>query len=551
MTSEMNSTKLGRRSLLKGAALLSAVAPQLASGQTARPPSGRTGNLTAGAGVATVTIATGKIAGYERRGIFAFKGVPYGATTAGANRFRPAQKPQPWTGVRSCRHFGPITLQDQGAGRLNDEEAFLFRWNDAVQGEDCLRVNVWSPGLDNAKRPVMVWLHGGGFEAGSGHDLTAFEGENLARRGDVVVVTLNHRLNVLGFLDLSAFGDKYAKSGNVGMLDIVTALEWVRDNIASFGGDPDRVTIFGQSGGGAKVTTLMGMPAAKGLFHRGIVQSGSSSLTNTTAETQRLATVFLSELGLDSSSLSRLETLPYADLQRASNAARARASRPGASPTFRPVIDGAVIPASPFNPAAPALSVDVPMIIGTTLNEMTHGLNHPEYEAMTEAEVLAKAEGMFPGKGQRVVAAFRETTPQLKPFDLWSRIATSTARRNAIRQAGAKAALGAAPAYLYWFTWQTPVLDGRPRAFHCAEIPFVFSNTDLCDHMTGGGPRASRLGEVISGAWIQFARTGDPNHSGMPRWTPYSEASGPTMIFDDQSRLAMAPDRKELGVAAA
>lgn len=277
---------LGRRTLLKGAAammggaaaapaLAASTAPAAAGGRSAR--TGLAGEIAAGAGIATVTIEAGKVAGYVADGIHTFKGIPYAETTAGSNRFLPPKKVKPWSGVRSSRAYSFVCPQDKGTGRQNDEEAFVFQWNDSIEGEDCLRVNVWTPGLDDSRRPVMVWLHGGGFAAGSGNDIPAFDGENLARRGDAVVVTLNHRLNVLGFMDLSHYGEKYARSGNVGMLDIVAALEWVRDNIAQFGGDPSRVMIFGQSGGGAKVSTLMGMPAAKGLFHRAIVQSGSFS----------------------------------------------------------------------------------------------------------------------------------------------------------------------------------------------------------------------------------------------------------------------------------
>jgi para-nitrobenzyl esterase len=439
---------------------------------------------------------------------------------------------------------------------LNDEEAFMFQWLDTVWGEDCLRVNVWTPGLaDNRKRPVMVWLHGGGFDAGSGHELPSYHGENLARRGDVVVVSLNHRLNLLGFLDLSKYGDRYAPSGNVGMLDIVAALEWVRDNIAAFGGDPQNVLIFGQSGGGAKVGTLMGMPSAKGLFHRAVVESGSFAFTNTPEKSQRLADLVLSELGVTNGALDRLESLPYADLRRASDAVLRRANPANGGPPdvrhmadrlgFAPVADGRVLPAVPFDPVAPAISADVPMIIGTTLNEFVTGINHPEYELMTEAELKARTEAMFPGRTEAILTAFRRRAPGAKPFDLWSRIMTAPVREGAIKQAAAKSALSRAPAYLYLFTWQTPVLDGRPRAFHCAELPFVFHNTDRCEQMTGGGSRARELGDVMADAWIRFAHTGDPNHAGMPHWLPFSSEAVPTMVFDDQPQLILNPDREE------
>jgi len=545
---------VGRRALLKGAAILAGASATPAIAGERAGDAKRSDCVVAGADAAIVEIASGKIAGYVRNGIVAFKGVPYGDTTEGANRFLPPKKPRPWTGVRSSRQFGVVAPQDKGTGRLNDEEGFIFQWNDSVEGEDCLRVNVWTPGTDSRRRPVMVWLHGGGFEAGSGNDLPAFDGENLARRGDVVVVTLNHRLNLLGFLDLSRHGERYARSGNVGMLDVVAALEWVRDNIAVLGGDPQRVLIFGQSGGGAKVSTLMGMPAAKGLFHRAVVQSGSFSFTNTPDKSQKLADLFLAELDVGPSALDRLQAMPYPQLQRASEAVLRRANAPGTGPDvraiasrlgFSPVADGRDIPEPPFGPNAPRMSADVPMIIGTTLNEFTTGINHPEYELMTEAELAARVEAAYPGRGARVLTAFRRRAPSAKPFDIWSHIATAPVRQGAIRQAAAKAALNAAPAYLYWFTRQTPILDGRPRAFHCAEIPFVFANTDLCDHMTGGGERARTLSDRMADAWIRFARSGDPNGAGLPQWSPFSAGSAKTMIFGDTPRFEINPDDGE------
>jgi len=555
-------TFLTAAGLAGGAALIPGISGAKTRGATGNSRSAKAKNsILAGAGIAEVTTLYGRVGGYVEDGIFTFKGMPYGDTTAGANRFKPARKPRSWTGVRSSRSYGPICPQDQGTGRFNDEEAFIFPWNDAVQAEDCLRLNVWTPAInDKTSRPVMVWLHGGGFEAGSGHDLDAFDGRNLAARGDVVVVTLNHRLNLLGFLDLSAHGPEYAQSANVGMLDIVAALEWVRDNIAVFGGDPGRVTIFGQSGGGAKVSTLMGMPAAKGLFHRAVVQSGSFSFFQPPERSRKLAALMLAELGIDGSTLRRLADLSYAELRRVSETVMRRENKPGnlisdlRRPVerlgFSPVIDGSVLPAAPFAPGTPALMPDVPMIIGTTLNEFASGINHPEYEAMTEAEVKQRVEGMFPGKSERILAAFRKRTPTAKPFDIWSRIASASVRQGALAQAGAKASQGGAPAWLYWFTWQTPVLDGRPRAFHCAEIPFTFANAERCDRMTGGGRRARALEDVIADAWIAFARTGNPNHKGMANWAPYSAASPITMVFDDRSEAFRGIDQEELAALA-
>jgi para-nitrobenzyl esterase len=552
---------MGRRSVLRGAAALlggGATIITAGSAANAQSPAARgKSTVIAQDGVAIVETRSGKVAGYIRNGIFSFKGMPYAATGEGANRFMPPLKAASWNGVRSSRQYGYVAPQGPRAGWANDEEAFMFSWDDGVQNEDCLHVNVWTPAINDGKpRAVMVWLHGGGFAAGSGQELRSYDGENLARRGDVVVVSLNHRLNVFGHLNLSKYGDRYASSANVGMLDIVAALEWVRDNISGFGGDPQTVTIFGQSGGGGKVGTLMAMPSAKGLFHRAIVESGSMLRAGTQEKSQQLADAIVAELGLSASTIDQIHQLPYQHILNASEKVlRERNPRPpGGVPNFRrmadllgfaPVVDGNILPAHPFDPSAPALSADVPMIIGTTLNEFVTAINHPEYELMTDSDLEQRVKGLFGDQTPAILAAFRARTPRAKPFDLWSRIAASSVRDNAVKQAAAKAALGKAPAFLYWFTWQTPILNGRPRAFHCSEIAFVFDNTDRCENMTGGGPDARALAAKMTDAWIHFARTGDPNHPNLPRWPAFSAQSVPTMMFDNVPTVLMNPDAAE------
>jgi para-nitrobenzyl esterase len=552
-----------RRALLQGAAALACGAA--ASGAVSGAPTAQAhvqasqsaAPLIARDGDAIAATRLGSVAGYIRNGIFTFKGIPYADNSTGPNRFMPPVKAKSWEGVRSCRQYGHVAPQGARAGWANDEEAFMFAWDDGVQSEDCLGVNVWTPAVADAKkRPVMVWLHGGGYTAGSGQELRSYDGENLARRGDLVVVSLNHRLNVFGYLDLSKFGDQYAASGNVGMLDIVTALEWVRDNVENFGGDPQLVTIFGQSGGGGKVSTLMAMPAAKGLFHRAIVESGSILHGIPQENAQKMSDAIVSELGLTAATIGQIQTLPYQQILTAADKVL-RERRPKTAsgiPNFRrisallgfgPVVEGKILPNHPFDPGAPALSADIPMIIGTTLNEFVTALNHPEFEAMSEADLEKRVHEIHGERAMSVISAFRERTPRAKPFDLWSRIAASGVRGSAIEQAKLKAAQGGAPAYLYWFTWQTPILSGRPRAFHCAEIAFVFDNTDRCETMTGGGAEPRALAGKMCDAWIQFARTGNPNHPRLPRWPAFSAETIATMIFDRPPRVEMNPDGAE------
>ncbi len=501
-----------------------------------------------------VDTAAGKVRGYVRKDIYTFKGIPYADTTAGTNRFMPPQKAKPWTGVRSSMQFGDVCPQPARFGWHNDEEAWMFSWNDGIPGEDCLRVNLWTPGInDGKKRPVMVWLHGGGYTAGSGQELLSYDGENLARRGDVVVVTLNHRLNVFGFLNLAKYGSRYQDSANVGMLDIVAALEWVRDNIAGFGGDPNLVTIFGQSGGGGKVTTLMAMPSANGLFHRAIVESGSLLTGQSEENSAKLAEQLLTKLGLDESSVDKLQEIPVDQLEAAAVAVTTHPMPPGGIIDFRhigamlgwaPVVDGRVLPRQPFSPDAPPQSADIPMLIGTTLNEFVAATNHPEFMEMSDAMLKERVGAIFHDQADNVIAAAKEVYPNAIPFELWSVIAVSNVRGSALKQAQLKAAQGKAPAYCYQFVWQTPVLSGRPMAFHCSEIAFVFDNTDRCENMTGGGPAARALAAKVSEAWIHFARTGDPNHAGLPHWTPLSAGTHATMIFDNACELRNNYDKK-------
>ena len=402
----------------------------------------------------------------------------------------------------------------------------------------------------------MVYMHGGGFTGGSDHDLLSYEGESLARNHDVVVVTHNHRLNVYGYLNLAAIGgEEFAMSANAGMLDIVAVLEWVRENIVAFGGDPACVTIFGQSGGGGKVTALMAMPAAKGLFHRAIIQSAPFLKALSPDYSQRVAELLLDELGLSRSQVKELQTIPVARLSGA--AVEAMKKMPGPKPSLRgtfgennwgPTVDGHVLPSHPFDPGAPAISADVPLITGTNLNEAVSGVDRPDANAMTVDELNRLVSEAFGSGSEAIIAAYRRDYPKATPFGLYATIAASQFRIPAFAQASRKAALGAAPAYAYVYAWRTPVLDNRPGTFHAAEISFAFDNAELCDHYSAGDAGAFVLSKQISTAWVSFARTGNPNHSGMPHWPAYTAGTRATMYFDTPIAVRNDPEGNGLSL---
>lgn len=557
---KLKNAPVGRRTWIRRAVTLAGVPaasawlPAFPGDAAAAPPpetprpSGTTINTSDPKAIVDTT--AGRVRGFVRNGIYSFKGIPFAASSEGRARFMPPVRPAAWAGIRTAMYYGPTCPQVPRTGWTNDENAFLFQWDDGQPGEDCSRVNVWTPGTgDGRKRPVMVWIHGGGFTAGSGQEQPAYHGENLSRRGDVVVVSLNHRLGVLGYLNLAAYGDQYASSANVGMLDLVTALEWVRDNVAQFGGDPGNVLIFGQSGGGSKVSTLMAMPAAKGLFHKAAVQSGSALRMSTADDSARMAAEVLAQLGLGASQVGQLHDLPAARLVSAMIAASMKfpATPPGRGPmagrpTWGPTVDGRILPNHPFDPAAPAISAHIPMLIGTVLNESSPSQSDPLAELLTEDEMTMQVAQTFGTRSETILAAARKIYPKVRPVELLSLIARP--RTNAILQAERKAAQGAAPAYLYLFAWKTPILDGRPRAFHCSEIPFVFDNTDVAAFATGGGPGPRALAAHVSDAWITFARTGNPSHGGLPPWPAFSTDTGPVMVFDSACAVEHDSDRE-------
>ena len=523
------------------------------------------GKVVASDAATVVETSSGKLRGYERNGVYVFKGVPYGASTSGALRFMPPEKPDPWTGVRNALAYGRVCpLRDSAHFNTDgknlasaDEDAFLLHRGPAasVPGEDCLRVNIWTPEINGShSRPVMVYMHGGGFAGGSGHDLLSYDGESLARNHDVVLVNHNHRLNVYGYLNLEGIGgEMFAKSANVGMLDIVAVLEWVRTHIASFGGDPDNVTIFGQSGGGGKVAALMAMPVAKGLFHRAIIQSGPFLKALDRGYSGRVAELLMTELGLSRSQVRELQKIPVDRLSGAASEAIRKAAPPATSRRPRygesdwgPTVDGTILPHHPFDPQSLVISENVPLIAGTNLNESVNGLDHPEITSMPVDEMIRLVRESYHDGAQAIIDAYRKEYPEINPFGIYAAIEASQWRLPAAAQVARKAAMGAAPAYAYIYSWRTPALDNRPGTFHASELSFVFDNAEICDHYSAGDRDAFVLSKQMSSAWVSFARTGNPNHDQLPHWPAYAAETRATMIFDAPCAVRYDPEGQGL-----
>ena len=493
-----------------------------------------------GAGL-TQPVATtaGRVRGLVRDRVNQFFGVPYGASTAGAHRFMPPVKPASWTGVRDCFQVKERSPQDED-GPIS--EVFSLDRREPM-GEDCLAVNVFTPGLGSGNRPVMVWLHGGGFSAASGNWLL-YDGTNLARKEDVVVVSVTHRLNLFGFLYLADLGgEKWANSSNVGMRDIVLALEWVQGNIAAFGGNPANVTVFGQSGGGSKVTTLMAMPSAKGLFHRAIAQSGAQLRGATRENATRAAEQFLARLRLHKNQVDQLQQMPWQRLQEAFLG----------GPNIQglgngPVVDGTSLPRDQWSPDAPALSADVPLMIGSTETEDAWSDPPPPLE-MSEEEMMTRVLRITrndSAKARELVALYRRTHQGITNTDVWLIMNADNTRRANVQTLGElKFAQGRAPAYAYYFAWRSPVHKGQMKAYHTLDIPFVFSNVDVAASMTGSGQERYALQHKMSAAWAAFARTGNPNHADIPTWPAFNPTERATMIWNNEVKVVNDPHRQE------
>ncbi len=481
----------------------------------------------------TVDTTAGKVQGIANGGVKEFKGIPYGASTGGKNRYMPPQKVAPWTGVRECTAYGHISPQTPAA--LGSDYAMLIQWDLHVGGlgEDVLTLNVWTPGVnDNGKRPVLVSFHGGGFATGSGNG-PQYDGAQLAKYGNAVVVTVNHRLASFGYLHLADLGapPEFAYAGVCGMMDLVASLEWVRDNIEKFGGDPSKVMIFGQSGGGAKTSTMLAIPSAKGLFHSAGIQSGSTIRSATRESGTKSAELLLAKLGIAKSNIADIQKVPWQKILEAQVAL-------GTSASFTPVVDGKILPHHPFDPSAPPESAEVPIIISNTLEDAALALTNFD---LTEEGLRTMMNQRYGAKAEEMLAMYRSRYPNKSPFLIQAQIATdSGTRRSGTLQAERKAAAGKAPAYLYLWTFESSGFNGKFGAVHGTDVSATFYN--YRDGVGGNGSAAERaLWQQFASAWVSMARNADPNHSKIPHWPGYDAVKRPTMIFDTEVRVENDP----------
>lgn len=478
-----------------------------------------------------VKTSHGIVRGELQDSIFSFKGIPY----AKAERFQSPQDPDEWNDTLACTNFGPVAKQ-------------IVAWipDSTMDEKKLFSVNVWTQGLkDKKKRSVMVWLHGGGFFVGSSNDPMTY-GEAMAKKGDIVFVSINHRLNILGFLDLSAAHNKYAQSANAGMLDIVKALEWVKNNIAEFGGNPDDVTIVGESGGGGKVGTLMCMPSAKGLFQKAIIQSGTIINAMNKEKSQALGMAVLNKLGISSNNLQQLDTIDYLRLVKAGNEAvqqlNGRPRIPGSAPMFgfAPSADGEVLLQQPFSPGFSDISKDIPVMIGSTLNEMMP-VAYAE-KNLTLDEAKKRLEKTYATKTDEYIDLFKKAYPDFTPQDLLS--LDVIFRPNTIHAADARSKESNAPVYAYFLAWKSAVENSSKGSFHGLDIPLAFYNVDLRPDWTGNTEEAWKLSDKMSSAWLNFVKSGNPNVEGvLPKWNPYTAENGNTMYFDNICKIVNNHDK--------
>ncbi len=500
-------------------------------------------------GWASAETTVGQVRGAIIDGVVAFKCIPYGAPTSGTGRFMPPRRPTPWAGVRDALDYtGHAPQQGLRAPTRPELADFSGPPDTSPESEDCLTLNVWSPGLDASKRPVMVWFHGGAFAYGTAN-VARLHGSRLANRGDVVVVTVNQRLNIFGFLDLSAVGGTdFTTSGNAGTLDMIAALEWVRDNIDRFGGDPGNVTVFGELGGGGKVCTLLAMPSARGLFHRAIVQSGAAVRLRERDRATKLTDAVLKVLGLTGNDIRTLQSLPMAQLLAAVEPAQ-KAIGPAPQPLFDrypfgPVVDGTIVPRHPFDQSAPDVAVDVPLLIGDMKDEMASFLARDDkvwHRTLTEQELRERVAPVADEHTDRVIEAYRRLYPGMNPAErLIATLTDANFRIRSLIVADHKARQAGAPVYMYSFEWETPVRGGRLKAPHALDVPFTFDTIDLTN-ATDRSAAAHKLAATMSATWAAFARAGVPDNAAIPHWPMYDVTTRATMMLDAECRIENDP----------
>ena len=529
--------KIGRRQFLA-----SASAPLILGLSGAACAQGRTD----GSKGTLARTTAGPVLGKRDRGAIAFKGIPYGAPADGARRFMPPSPPRPWSDLRAAFDYGPIAPQRRPGGSAGPAAEPL------PESEDCLTLNVWTPALrDGAKRPVMVWLHGGGLWrlSAAGADQ---EGIRLAALHGVVMVSPNHRLNVLGYAYLDELDPAFAGSSCAGMLDLVLALKWVRDNIEEFGGDPGNVTIFGQSGGGQKVSILMAMPAAQGLFHKAIIQSGPAPVTLERPYARGLVDRLLWHLEIPAARAMDIQSAPIEAIMGAYYKVFDEIGGfgvMGVIQDFAPTVDGATLPQQPFWNGASPLSRHIPLIIGSTRTEMTEYFlsGHPDAPRRDFAQVAADLEPIFGADAEGIVAGYRESHPSAGPWEIDALIRSDwPTRLFTQRIADEQASLGGAPVWHYRMDWRTRARGGLLMSPHAIDIAFVLDTVDANPVEPGEEHEMRRMTRQMCAAWVSFARTGRPSDSSFPEWTPYSSATRPTMIFNLESRMAADPDGADL-----
>lgn len=520
----------------------------IAGGAVSAPLSSALAQSAGGSADPVVETRYGKVRGQFANGVYAFKAVPYGASTAGANRFMPPRPPQPWAGVKDCLAWGSSSPQpSEGANQATDFRTYfgIDPGYPTARSEDCLILNVFTPALrDGRKRPVVLWIHGGGYSSGSGSGART-DGSNIARQQDVVEVSINHRLFVLGYTNLGAVDPAFEAAATVGQLDIVAALQWVRDNIEAFGGDPGRVMIHGESGGGSKVNVLLAMPKAEGLFHRAACQSGVASSLPTREEAAPAAEALLRELSLTRADVRKIQTVP---VDQVIAAARKVAAMPGMTRrAFVPSVGGIDLPLAPFEAVARGSAANIPLIVGCTLREGALGLRDTDLAALTMEEVHKRATSLGPNAAE-LIDGYRANHPEYTPGEVLVRAMSERSRISSIGLAEAHIEGGnvngsGAPTWMYLFSWITPVLP-HMGAGHAADTTFYFANTDTVG-IAENNPQAKSLAAKMSGAWASLARNGVPMAPDLPQWPPYTLERRATMIFDAESHVEYDPLGKD------